>query len=94
MNRHIDQFSLQMMKNTVRFVIAAMLPSENPRIVDCVVTILDYVDSTEAVPEDAVCAAVLELEDLAHACQQSLIADRLSGFARQVRGNALNSKIA
>lgn len=90
----MDRFSLKVLKNTVQFAIDAMLPNEDPRVVECVVTILDYADSPGFVTEDAVCAALCELGDLADSSQHFLISDRLALLARRVREEGLRSKAA
>jgi hypothetical protein len=39
----MDRFSLEILERTVKLAIEAMPPDENPRLVPCVVTILDYI---------------------------------------------------
>lgn len=90
----MDRFSLEILERTVLLAIEAMPPDENPRIVDCAVTILDYVASPQLVADTAVHAAVLELAEIARANYQFLISARLAPIARQLGGTGRNSSVA
>lgn len=90
----MDRFSLEILERTVLLAIEAMPPDENPRIVECAATILDYVESPHAVPEAAVLAAVVELAEIARGHYQFLISARLAPIARQLGGAGRNSSVA
>ncbi|HEY2384214.1 MAG TPA: hypothetical protein VGK48_23825 [Terriglobia bacterium] len=90
----MDRFSLEILERTVQLAIEAMPPDENPRLVECVVTILDYIKSPEAADERTLLPALTELLELARANHQFLIAARLAPIVRQLCERGRNSDVA
>ena len=90
----MDRFSLEILERTVLMAIEAMAPDENPRIVECAVTILDYVALPQVAAEADLYAALVELADIARANGQYLISARLAPIARELGGTSPNSNAA
>ena len=54
----MDRFSIEILERTVKLAIEAMPPDENPRLVPCVVTILDYIKLPDPAGRSATAASV------------------------------------
>lgn len=90
----MDRFSLEILERTVQLAIEAMPPDENPRLVECAVTILDYTKSPESVGDRTLSAALTELLEISRTNCQFLIAARLAPIVRQLCERSRNSDVA
>ena len=90
----MDRFSLEILDRTVKLAIEAMPPDENPRLVPCVVTILDFIKLPAPSDHLDLWSAVTELSEIARVNCQFLIAARLAPIARQLGERSQNSDVA
>ena len=90
----MDRFSIEILERTLQLAIEAMPPDENPRLVDCVVTILDYIKLPDSVDERTFLSALTELLELSRTNCQFLIAARLVPIVRQLHERARNADVA
>ncbi len=90
----MDRFSLEILERTVKLAIEAMPPDENPRLVPCVVTILDFIKLPDPAGHMTLWSAVTELSEIARVNCQFLIAARLAPIARQLGERSRSSDVA
>ena len=90
----MDRFSLEILERTVKLAIEAMPPDENPRLIPCVVTILDYIKFQDPTDQMTLRSAVTELSEIARVNCQFLIATRLAPIARQLAERGPSSDVA
>jgi hypothetical protein len=81
----MGRISLDILQSTIDLAIEAMPPDDNPQIVDCAVTIRDYLRCPEKTGEQELLGAVLELLEIAELNYQFMLAARLSAIARGLR---------
>jgi hypothetical protein len=90
----MGRISLAILQSTIDLAIEAMPPDGNPRIVECAVTIRDYLRCPEITGEQALLGAVVELQEIARMNYQFILAARLSTIARELRGENKDSYAA
>jgi hypothetical protein len=80
----MDRFSIVILERTVELATEAMPPDQDPRVAECVRTILEYIESPNSGYDKELHHAVNALLGIARENCQFLIAARLSPIAQHL----------